>query len=139
MMNWIFWAIPEQYIRRYFLYLALILFFIPNYIFGIYYTVLGFVVNYLWFDLVFYGWVKFKDKLEGLEEITEKNKSNFDSPPKTTTFLNELKSLQLIGRDRPLNRQVGAWQSNKITPHSVLKSAMTVSYTHLTLPTSDLV
>ena len=68
MINWIFWAIPEQYVRRYFIYLALILFFIPNYIFGIYYTVIGFVVNYLWFDLVFYGWVKFRDKLEGLDE-----------------------------------------------------------------------
>ena len=28
-INWIFWAIPQEYIRRYFLYLALILFFIP--------------------------------------------------------------------------------------------------------------
>jgi len=27
--------------------------------------VLGLVVNYLWFDIVFYGWVKFKEKLEG--------------------------------------------------------------------------
>ena len=25
---------------------------------------MGFVVNYLWFDLVFYGWVSFKEKLE---------------------------------------------------------------------------
>ena len=68
MINWIFWAIPKEYVRRYFFYLAMILFFITNYIFGIYYTVLGFVVNYLWFDLVFYGWVKFKEKLEGLDE-----------------------------------------------------------------------
>jgi|TARA_A100000164_G_C21846073_1_gene742551 hypothetical protein len=66
--NWIFWAIPQEYVRRYFAYLALILFIIPNYIFGIYYTILGFVVNYLWFDLVFYGWVKFKNKVEGIDE-----------------------------------------------------------------------
>lgn len=77
------------------------------------------------------------DKLEGLEEITEKNKSNFDSPPKTTTFLNELKSLQLMGRDRPLNRQVGAWQSNKITPHSVLKSALKFSKARLIVPSTQ--
>ena len=77
------------------------------------------------------------NKLEGLEKITEKNKSNFDSPPKTTTFLNELKSLQLMGRDRPLNRQVGAWQSNKITPYRVLKSAMKFSKARLTVPSTQ--
>ena len=67
MINWIFWAIHQHFVRSFFIYLAMILFFIPNYIFGIYYTLIGFVVNYLWFDLVFYGWVKFKDRFEGLD------------------------------------------------------------------------
>ena len=80
---------------------------------------------------------KLLGKLEELEKITKKNKLNFDSPPKTTAFLNELKSLQLVGRDRPLNRQVGAWQSNKITPHSVLKSAIKFSKARLTVPSTQ--
>lgn len=80
---------------------------------------------------------KLLGKLEELEKITKKNKSNFHSPPKTTAFLNELKSLQLMGRDRPLNRQVGAWQSNKITPHSVLKSAIKFSKARLTVPSTQ--
>ena len=67
-INWIFWAIPPEYVRRYLTLLAVILFIIPNYIFGIYYTVIGFVVNYLWFDLIFYGWVKAKQKIEGMDK-----------------------------------------------------------------------
>ena len=63
MTNWIFWAIPQQYVRRYFLYLVMILFFIPNYIFGIYYTKMGFIVNLIWFDMVFYGCVRIQEKL----------------------------------------------------------------------------
>jgi hypothetical protein len=26
---------------------------------------MGLAVNYIWFDIVFYSWIKFKEKLEG--------------------------------------------------------------------------
>ena len=39
-INWIFWAIPPEYVRRYLTLLALILFIIPNYIFGIVWPIL---------------------------------------------------------------------------------------------------
>ena len=42
-----------------------------------------------------------------------------------------------MGRDRPLNRQVGAWQSNKITPHSVLKSALKFSKARFIVPSTQ--
>lgn len=80
---------------------------------------------------------KLLNKLEQLEEITKHNKSNFNSPPETIAFLSELKSLQLTGRDRPVNRQVGAWQSNKITPHSIIKNAVKFSKARLTVPSTQ--
>ena len=67
-MNWIFWTVPQEHIRRYLVWMVLIMFFVPNYIFGIYYTITGFLVNLIWYDLIFYGWVKMKDRLEGMDE-----------------------------------------------------------------------
>jgi len=64
MSNWIWWAIPEKYIRRYLIFLWLILFIIPGYGFGIQYTKLGLIVNWLWYDIVFYGWAKTKEQIE---------------------------------------------------------------------------
>tara|TARA_Y100001937_G_C7132788_1_gene338445 strand:- start:3759 stop:3962 length:204 start_codon:yes stop_codon:yes gene_type:complete len=65
MINWIFWAIPPQYVRRYVVTLWLVLFFLPGVLLGVRLTMLGLVVNFLWFDIIFYGWVKFKERLEG--------------------------------------------------------------------------
>jgi hypothetical protein len=65
MLNWIFWTIPREYIRRYLVTLWLVLFFMPALFLGVRLTMLGLLVNFLWFDIVFYGWVKFKEKLEG--------------------------------------------------------------------------
>ncbi len=65
MLNWIFWSIPREYIRRYFITLWLVLFFMPALFLGVRLTMLGLFVNFLWYDIVFYGWVKFKERLEG--------------------------------------------------------------------------
>tara|TARA_A100001388_G_C28309611_1_gene284737 strand:- start:136 stop:282 length:147 start_codon:yes stop_codon:yes gene_type:complete len=48
--------------------MAFIMFIVPNYLFGVYYTVIGFLVNLIWFDLVFYGWTKAKDQIERMDE-----------------------------------------------------------------------
>ena len=57
-MNWLFWAIPPNYIRRYIFLLWLVMFFMPGFIFGLQLTKLGFIINWIWFDLIFYGWVR---------------------------------------------------------------------------------
>jgi len=61
--NWLFWAVPEQYIMRYLVTLLLIMFVIPYYIFGLYYTKLGIIINLLWYDLIFYGWFRAKQMI----------------------------------------------------------------------------
>jgi len=61
--NWILWAIPEQYVKRYLITLWLVMFVIPGYLLGMHFTKLGFVINLLWYDLIFYGWVKVKQQL----------------------------------------------------------------------------
>tara|TARA_B100000900_G_scaffold75190_1_gene60083 strand:+ start:429 stop:551 length:123 start_codon:yes stop_codon:yes gene_type:complete len=39
----------------------------PGFIFGLQLTKLGFIINWLWFDLVFYGWLKAKQIVGGDE------------------------------------------------------------------------
>jgi hypothetical protein len=62
--RWLFWAVPEQYIMRYLVTLLLIMFVVPTFFFGMQFTRLGFVVNLIWYDIIFYGWVKVKEQLE---------------------------------------------------------------------------
>ena len=37
---------------------------IPTFIFGMQFTRLGFVMNLLWYDVIWYGWVKAKKASE---------------------------------------------------------------------------
>lgn len=63
--NWLFWAIPRQYIRGYIFTFWLVMFFLPTYFLGLQFTKLGFIINWIWFDLVFYGWVRARQRIEG--------------------------------------------------------------------------
>ena len=65
MLNWLFWAIPPQYVKRYLITLWLVMFIIPNYVFGLYFTKIGFIINLLWYDMIFYGWARVKQTLGG--------------------------------------------------------------------------
>lgn len=65
--NWIFWTIPPEYLRRYFITLWLVLFFLPGVFLGVRLTILGIFINFLWYDIIFYGWLRFKERMEGKE------------------------------------------------------------------------
>ena len=65
--NWLFWAVPEKYAMKYIVIMWVALMLIPSYIFGLYYTKLGIILNLVWYDLIFYGWVKAKQRAEGAE------------------------------------------------------------------------
>ena len=66
--NWLFWAVPEKYAMKYIVIMWVALMLIPSYIFGLYYTKLGIILNLVWYDLIFYGWVRAKQRLEGEDE-----------------------------------------------------------------------
>jgi hypothetical protein len=61
--NWLLWAIPEQHAMRYLVTMLVVMFILPTYLFGIQFTKIGFVINLLWYDLIFYGWVNVKQQL----------------------------------------------------------------------------
>ena len=66
--NWLFWAVPEKYAMKYIVIMWVALMLIPYYIFGLHYTKLGIILNLVWYDLIFYGWVKAKQRAEEDDE-----------------------------------------------------------------------
>ena len=67
-MNWIYWTVPQKHFKRYLITLVLVMFILPQYVFGVMYTMLGFLINLIWFDLIFYGWVKIRDEMERMDK-----------------------------------------------------------------------
>lgn len=67
-MNWIYWTVPHKHFKRYLITLFLVMFILPQYVFGVMYTMLGFLINLIWFDLIFYGWVKVRDEMERMDK-----------------------------------------------------------------------
>jgi len=65
MLNWIFWQVPVDYVRRYLVTLWLVMFVIPPFLFGIKFTMIGFLLNLIWYDIIFYGWYQVKQQIEG--------------------------------------------------------------------------
>ena len=49
----------------------------------------------------------------------------------------ELQLLKIMGKDKPLGRQVGAWQSSKITPYSATSEALKASFSRVTIPSKQ--
>ena len=76
-------------------------------------------------------------ELDGFEQTIKDSSTSKKSELKNKGLLAELKSIQLMGRDKPVDRQVGAWQSSKITPHALMRSAVKVSKARLSIPSDQ--
>ena len=69
MHKWLMWGIPYTYIRHYLWLMIGILFILPM-LTGLKYTELGYIINYLLFDLLFFRWCQ--RKIAEDEEIERK-------------------------------------------------------------------
>jgi len=65
--KWSTWAVPIEYVPFYLFVMAMSLYVLPKYVFGLSFTTLGWLLNLLWFDLVFYIWYKVKITIEMLK------------------------------------------------------------------------
>lgn len=76
-------------------------------------------------------------EIDGFEQTIKDSSASKKSELKNKGLLAELKSIQLMGRDKPVDRQVGAWQSSKITPHALMRSTVKVSKARLSIPSDQ--
>ena len=65
-ISWLMWEVPYKYIRHYFFLMIGILFILPM-LTGLRYTLMGYVVNYLFADALFYRWCRQKIKEDKAE------------------------------------------------------------------------
>ena len=66
MSNWLFYAVPEHKKMHYATIMFLIMFVLPKYLFGLQFTMLGNMVNFLIYDFLYY-------KMLQVEEHMRKN------------------------------------------------------------------
>ena len=65
--KWSTWAVPAEYIQTYLFMMFMSMYILPKYIFGLSFTTLGWLINLLWFDFVFYIWYKMKITIEKIK------------------------------------------------------------------------
>jgi|TARA_B100000959_G_scaffold124485_1_gene130771 hypothetical protein len=59
-LTWSTFAVPYEFFKNYIFLMIFALWFLPGVILGIRFSVLGYVLNYLWADFMFYIWYKTK-------------------------------------------------------------------------------
>ncbi len=69
--SWFTWQVPEARLNQYLFYMVMVVFIVP-YIAGIMFTSLGYLLNVLWFDMIFYMWLR-------NQELIEKGKDDNES------------------------------------------------------------
>ena len=62
-MTWLFWQVPDFRVRHYIFKMIMVLFFLPA-LFGIRYTTVGYLFNFLWADFILYSIYGFQDKIK---------------------------------------------------------------------------
>ena len=70
-LEWSRWSVPYGLIKTYIILMLCVLFLFPN-IVGLQLTLLGYVINYLWADFMFYVW--YKAKLRAQKEWEKRQK-----------------------------------------------------------------
>ena len=70
-LEWNRWSVPYNFIKHYLLVMLGVLVIFPK-IFGLQFTLLGYVINYLWADFMFFHW--YKAKLRAQKEWERRQK-----------------------------------------------------------------
>ena len=71
--SWFTWQVPEARLNQYLFYMVMVVFVVP-YIAGIMFTSLGYLLNVLWFDMIFYMWLRNKELIEKGKDDNESDR-----------------------------------------------------------------
>ena len=81
-LEWSRWSVPPGFIKQYIFLMLGVLVIFPK-IFGLHFTILGYVLNYFWADFMFFVWYKAKlraqkewEKRQKLREWRDDDKSD---------------------------------------------------------------
>ena len=71
--SWFTWQVPEERLNQYLFYMVMVVFIVP-YIAGIMFTSLGYLLNVLWFDMIFYMWLRNKELIKKGKDDNESDR-----------------------------------------------------------------
>ena len=81
-LEWSTFAVPYRFVKHYILLMIFALWFLPG-VFGLRFSVIGYILNYCWADFMFYLWYKAKlraqiewEKRQKLKEWRDDDKSD---------------------------------------------------------------
>jgi photosystem II stability/assembly factor-like uncharacterized protein len=74
---------------------------------------------------------------EKIEQLQKENSTSKKHIRKASAFKTKIQTYKLSLRDRPLDRQLGAWQSKKTTPYSATKQALKAAKSRVKMPSKQ--
>ena len=74
---------------------------------------------------------------EIIEQLQKENSKSKKSIRKASAVKTKIQAYKLSVKDRPLDRQLGAWKSKKTTPYSAIKEALKASKSRVTIPSKQ--
>ncbi len=84
-LQWSTFSVPYGFFKNYFLLMIFALWFLPG-VMGIRFTILGYILNYLWADFMFYMWYKTKMSAKEYWEEQKRKRDWQDRDDDDNTF-----------------------------------------------------
>ena len=63
--NWLYWSVPAEKARHYIIIMTVMMFIVPTYLFGIRFTSLGYLMNFLLYDALYYVTYRIEQAMKG--------------------------------------------------------------------------
>ena len=66
--NWLYWSVPAEKARHYIIVMTIMMVIVPTYLFGIRFTSLGYLMNFLLYDALYYVTHRIEQAMKGKDD-----------------------------------------------------------------------
>ena len=66
--NWLYWSVPAEKARHYIIVMTIMMVIVPTYLFGIRFTSLGYLMNFLLYDALYYVTYRIEQAMKGKDD-----------------------------------------------------------------------
>ena len=66
--NWLYWSVPAEKVRHYIIIMTIMMVIVPTYLFGIRFTSLGYLMNFLLYDALYYVTYRIEQAMKGKDD-----------------------------------------------------------------------
>lgn len=73
-MRWLYWAVPDERVNHYIFFMCMAIFVLP-YMMGVRFTTLGYLINILWLDIIYYWSYRFTQRINKKKDDEDGNNS----------------------------------------------------------------